>query len=276
MKIFLGLLMLLIHLNAFGAPCNGALGRYHVNPDGSQGGFIQRTAWVDKNTFLDSTSEICDKAIIRGRVQIEDGSRIRENVIIEGSAVIQDSHIHGSAKISGRVTVQNSEICQASLIEGIKVINTNYYCQTEDSQPKPPGEENFKTLLGVDSDGDGVRDDIEIFINNILSNTPTKNNSEERSASKIFAKVLQKEFLLRDHKEHLQILHKEKTDIINCFSLRYHEEIFLEKYDTIERIYALAKIAGAMHGEKVLPATKKCKSLDGFDNFITKLSKPGK
>lgn len=260
MKFFFVLFLVLIQLNALGAPCSGASGRYHVNPDGSQGGFIQRTAWVAKETFLDTTSEICDTTIIRGRVRIESGSRIRENVIIEGSSVIQNSHIHGYAKISGRATVQNSEICQASLIEGIKVINSNYYCQTEDPQPKYPGEVGRRTLLGVDSDGDGVRDDIEVFINNELSNTPHKNYAIERTAMKQYAKILQKEILLRQNSPLIEKLKQNKTNLLNCYPSEISNEVFVNMYDNKERLFAMFKVAGHMHGKEIKQPNVNCSS----------------
>lgn len=272
MKLILLFTLYFIQIKAFGAPCNGAPGRFHVNPDGSQGGFVQRTAWVAKETFIDTSSEVCDKTIIRGNVHIEAGSRIRENVIIEGTAVILDSHIHGFAKIRGRVVVQNSDICQASIIEGIKVINSNYYCQTEDPQPKDPGEAGKKTLLGVDSDGDGVRDDVEIFININLPNTPKKNNAQERIATKLYAKMLQKELILQTHSSSIKEIHQLKMDLANCYELNISKDVFAEMFNTYERMDSMFKAVGVMHGEKMATPVKKCKSIDAFNDALKSLS----
>ena len=262
MKPCLIIFLLFIQFQAYGgAPCEGASGRYHVNPDGSLGGFIQRTAWVAKEIFVETGSEICDKAIIRGRVQVLNGSRIRENVILEGSAVIQDSHIYGYAKVNGRAVIQDSVICQGSIIDGIKVIKSNYYCQTEDPQPKDPGDDGRRTLLGIDSDGDGVRDDIEIFINNKLSNTPLENYSAERISMKKYAKILQKEILLRANQNEIEKLNQEKTNLLDCNPSDIANEVFVSMYDTKERLYAMFKVAGQMHGKQVKNSNVKCTDL---------------
>lgn len=272
MKIFITTALLFSSLEILGAPCDGAPGRYHMNPDGTHGGFIQRTAQVSKETHIDTSSEICDKAIIRGRVQIHGHTKIRDNVVIEGSATIQDSHLYESAKIAGRAIIQNSEVCQSSSVEGIKVINSNYYCQTEDPQPKDPGEDNFKTLLGIDSDGDGVRDDVERFINLHIPNTPRKNRAQERIASKLFAKILQKELLLRMNKEKLKLLYTERNNLIQCHGITLNDDIFLEMYDTQDRILALTKIAGATHGDEPQEFNKnKCKSIHSLRGFINNI-----
>lgn len=273
MKFLFLMTLYFIQVSAFGAPCNGAPGRFHVNPDGSQGGFVQRTAWVAKETFVDTSSEICDKTIIRGRVRIEAGSRIRENVLIEGSTLIQDSNIYGYAKISGRAVVQKSEICQASLIEGIKVVNSSYYCQTEDPQPKNPGEEGKKTLLGVDSDGDGVRDDVEIWINTNLPNTSKENKSQERIASKLLAKMFQMDLILQNNKESILILGQHKIDLHNCYEITKSQDIQVIMYNTEERLFSLFKVIGYFHGREIPDPVKKCKSLLDFQYELMKLNK---
>lgn len=268
MKIFLFLMF--ISVNSFGAPCNGAQGKYHSNPDGSNGGFIQNGARVPRDAYVSVDSEICGKVIIEGTAKIEAGSRIEENVVIQGSPRIVDSHIFGSARISGRAVVESSEICQTSLIEGIKVINSKYYCQTEDPAPKDPGEAGKKTLLGVDSDGDGVRDDIEIFINNVLSNTAKKNKSEERTATKTLAKIFQKELLFKDSKQQILQFNQIKNELYSCFEITKSDEIYSKNYNTEERLYALFRVAGHLHGTEVPEDVKSCKSLNQLNEVLKK------
>lgn len=265
-KISLILILFLFSSFVMGATCNGAPGRYHINPDGSNGGFIQKGAWVERGNYISVDSEICDKVIIKGRNQILEGSSIRENVIIEGSASIRDSNIYGYAKIKGLATVHNSDICQGSVIEGIKVINSNYYCQTEDPQPKDPGERADATLLGFDSDGDGVRDDIEILINNSLSNTTKKNFSTERISMKLYSKILQKEIISRSNPAQIEKLKQLKTDLLNCYPSEFSDEVFVSMYDTKERLYSMFKIAGSLHGKDILQPSKSCQSLSSFSN----------
>jgi head-tail adaptor len=45
-----------------------------------------------------------------------------------------------------------------------------------------PGEEGKKTLLGIDSDKDGVRDDVQIWINQQYSKSSNINNALRQQA----------------------------------------------------------------------------------------------
>lgn len=269
-NIILFISLNLISTTLFGAPCNGAPGIFYTNPDGSNGGFTQKGTWVEKTNYISVNSEICGKVIIRGNNIIED-SVINESVTIEGSSLVRDSQIFGFAKIKGRAIIQNSEICQGSIIEGVKVTNSKYYCQTEDLEPKDPGELNFKSLLGVDSDGDGVRDDIERFINKTISNTSTQNKAKERIASKILAKILQKEILLRNDLNILKSLYTERINLIECHNINFSDDIFLEMYDTKDRVMALMRIAGVTHGQEIGSFKRDCKELNDIDLRINNI-----
>ena len=48
--------------------------------------------------------------------------------------------------------------------------------------PPHPGEEGKKTLEGIDSDGDGIRDDIEIYIASEYHNNPELHEALNRYA----------------------------------------------------------------------------------------------
>lgn len=265
MRLFL--LMVFISVNSIAAPCNGALGKYHSNLDGSNGGFVQTGARVSRGVYISVDSEICGKVIIEGTPKIEAGSRIEENVVIQGNSTIVDSHIFGNARISGRSIVEKSEICQASIIDGIKVINSKFYCQTEDPAPKDPGASGKITLLGVDSDGDGVRDDIEVFINNKLSNTSKKDFSQERISMKNYSRILQKEIIIKENGKLVEFLKQEKTDLLNCYPSVVSNEIFVNMYNTKERLFAMFKIVGHLHGKSVKNPNIKCKEISMYNPF---------
>ena len=119
------------------SPCDGAKVGYWVNPDGSRGGSVATTAKVFAGVTIGPQAQVCGEALVSGK-----------------------THIFGRAKISGKSKIHNATICQASQIAGFDVIDSDYYCQTEDPEPAHPGELGKKTLLGVDIDRDGVRDDI--------------------------------------------------------------------------------------------------------------------
>ncbi len=146
-------------------PCDGAKVGYWKNPDGSRGGLVASTAKVSAGVIIGPEAQVCGEAIVSGK-----------------------THIFGRAKISGKAKINNAKICQASQINGFDVVDSDYYCQTEDPEPPHPGEAGKKTLLGVDSDQDGVRDDLEIWINERFSNTPSEDKRLVRLEFKDFSR----------------------------------------------------------------------------------------
>lgn len=253
---------------AIAAPCEGKLGSFRPNPDGSNGGFIQEGVQVSSEVFISLESEICDQAKISGRVRIIGKSLVKQNARIEGTAQIEDSKVSGGATISGGSKIVNSIICQNSRIEGFNVINSSCYCMTEDFSPNDPGESGRKTLLGVDSDSDGVRDDLEVYINDNLPNTPKKNKSEERTASKLYAKIVVREMLLQNNKAEILKLNDLKTDVLNCYNVSLQDFIFVNTQDTKERLFGVIKAAGHLHGVKIENSKRACKSLHDLNSAL--------
>lgn len=199
--------------------CRSGEGGVHVNPDNTPGGFVAKTAKVEAGATVSQNAQVCEfaqikagakilgQAVIRGRAQISSNvevsgfaqvmgeARVSGGVKISGSALIDGSpqisgatQISGLAKIEGGSKIHNALICQASRITNFDVIDSDYYCQTEDPEPPHPGELGKKTLLGVDTDIDGVRDDVEIWINASASNKPNKDNTNIRMALKQIAR----------------------------------------------------------------------------------------
>ena len=85
-----------------------------------------------------------------------------------------------------------------------------------DPQPPHPGDAGKETLLGIDSDNDGVRDDVEIWINETYAST------DMRKSLKSMAKVVQ-----------LQIANSNDPDLIKSLDLR-----------SISSMFCLASISG--------------------------------
>lgn len=223
MKIFL-VVTVFVSWVAQADPCGGSPVGYWTNPDGSRGGSVGKDAKVQAGAVIAPGAEVCEfaqvktgaqilgQARIGGRAVINTGSiidgrakvqgeakiggsgsttKVAGDATVEGSAVITGaSHVYARAKVGGGAKVHNSIICQASVIEGISVTDSDYYCQTEDPEPPHPGEAGKATLLGVDVDRDGVRDDLEIWINDYFSNTPTKNRRLTRMEFKQISKDL--------------------------------------------------------------------------------------
>lgn len=270
MRIYFFTLSLLISSTLMGAPCDGAPGFYRMNPDGSQGGFVAYTVRIDSTVIIDATSSVCDKANLKGRTHISDGTVVKESAIVEGNVGISNSLIYGGARIFGKLVVQDSTICQYSLISGFNVIKSDYYCQTEDPAPKDPGEEGRKTLLGVDTDGDGVRDDVEVFINSNLPNTPSKNRAEERTATKLLAQLVNKQIVHRKTEQLIKSLDQMKLDLVDCFNISLADETLIKMFNSVDRIDTLFTIAGYFHGERVMVPQKKCKSINEYKRMLNK------
>lgn len=98
---------------------------------------------------------------------------------------------HDSAYVTGDITKYNNEIYVTRHWSSYSYPNKNdqwgawiFITNYESLVPKPsgpiaklppdPGETGKKTILGIDSDGDGIRDDIQIAITKLIPDDPYK------------------------------------------------------------------------------------------------------
>ncbi|MCE3013165.1 MAG: hypothetical protein LW878_08890 [Proteobacteria bacterium] len=231
--------------------CGGAQVGFWTNPDGSRGGMVASTAKAFTGAIIAPEAQVCDyaqiqsgaklldRATLAGRAQLLPGGEVGGSARVEGEAKVGGSvniptkisgevvvsgsplitgrtNISQKAKVSGSAKVHNSIICQASLIEGIEVIESDYYCQTDDPEPAHPGEAGTKTLLGVDVDRDGVRDDIEIWINQKFSNTAEKDMYNLRQVFKLQAIQNNESLKWASDKQKSREISKKKMDLVDC------------------------------------------------------------
>lgn len=275
MKFYIFFILTIFTFSASGAPCKGAPGSTHINQNGSPGGFVSKTASVDKTVVIDSTSEVCESARINGSVKIVNGSEVSGTVVIDGSSEIKASKIKGSARVTGRSNVTNSKICQASQIN-FNVTNSDYYCQTDDEEPKHPGEIGNKSVLGVDSDVDGIRDDVEVWINNNTSNTQNKDMYNVRMAMKQIAKNVQSNMKFRDNREVSTNHGRATVDSFKCLEdlssgpeyEKFSSELQIEMFaSSMDRLNAWAKLQGNLSGQKFSVSDKKQKGATCEFNF---------
>ena len=264
-------------LNSWALPCGGAQVAYWTNPDESQGGSVEKTAKVESGVFIAKGAQVCKFAQVKSGAQILDQASIGGNALIEGSAkVTGSSHVHARSKVKGRATIHNSKVCQASVIENIIVSESDYYCQTEDPEPPHPGEAGKATLLGVDSDQDGVRDDVEIWINDTYSNAPDKDMYNYRMGLKAYAKAASDKMKYRSDVSKVKAAIGEMSDALLCLrferkkqaksleeKLKISSEIKTinttlraELNNTPARILEDLKTRTLSHGESVGPSGK--------------------
>ena len=241
---------------SFGASCKGAPGKNHVNADSSIGGFVANTASVSKSVFVDASSSVCEKAIAQGNAQIRNGSEVSGNAVIEGNAYLNSSRVKGIAKVYGGAVVTNSSVCQASLIN-FNVNGSDYYCDVED-EPKDPGELGKKTVLGIDSNVNGIRDDVEIWINNNTTNTPNKDMYNVRMALRQISKGLQSAIKFKDNKPMARkymlesILGQSCLKAINNKELKeLDSDLNLIIINSEQRFFAWAKAQASLSGQSL-------------------------
>lgn len=207
--------LIFISYSLAASPCDGVKVGYWVNPDGSRGGSVATTAKVFAGVTIGPQAQVCGESVVSGK-----------------------THIFGRAKISGKSKIHNSTICQASQIAGFDVIDSDYYCQTEDPEPTHPGEAGKKTLLGIDSDNDGVRDDVEIQINDMYSNTAKVNKKYFRKTAKLEMRSYEKLLKRRTEKAYCIEEYRNVLDAGRC--VRHVYTAGLSKgmrYSTREQIF---------------------------------------
>gem|GEM_PF-4941876 len=120
--------------------------------------------------------------------------------------------------------------------------------------PMPNKEENDLTLLGIDIDNDGVRDDVELMLNSLVS------NSDIRKPIKNLARVMNERLAIADSSNIEMIKSKLRSDvkITTCFSRKmieaddlnnnYYKILAKSQYNTLERMKAYAKLESHSKG----------------------------
>lgn len=118
--------------------------------------------------------------------------------------------------------------------------------------PAPNSAEDIKTLAGIDSDNDGVRDDIEILIN-------TKyHQPNHRNGLKQFVRYRQRAMLLANDREKSKAETIKALESLSCLIELGHvtafddaAEIQAEFYNTNIRMDAYRKTQQNLHGVKL-------------------------
>jgi hypothetical protein len=135
-----------------------------------------------------------------------------------------------------------------------------------------PGEAGKKTLLGVDSDKDGIRDDVQIWIDKKypLSLKPSTN-----LAMRQIAKYSQLELQFYTDKEKVIPINEKSIESIFCLlwvtnnGSRISKEIEGQMLNTRERIKAYMKVDSYLDGTNTSESIKntKMKEMNKFCEF---------
>jgi hypothetical protein len=130
----------------------------------------------------------------------------------------------------------------------IVLINLNAWA---DKEVPHPGEEGKKTLLGIDSDKDGIRDDVQIWID---KNYPPSTKPSTNLAAKQMARYSQLELELHADKEKVTPVHLKTLETLYCLVWINDEGVHISKaidgqmLNTRERIRAFMKVNSYFDG----------------------------
>jgi murein endopeptidase len=88
----------------------------HVNPDGTQGGFVSRGAKVAATVYVGPNARVCDRAWADGNARILDYATIKEDAWIREYSVIKDR-----ATVAGKAVVWGTRNTPAEVREDSKI-----------------------------------------------------------------------------------------------------------------------------------------------------------
>ena len=130
--------------------------------------------------------------------------------------------------------------------------------EVKDTEVPHPGEEGKRTLAGIDSDNDGIRDDIQIWINKTY---PEDTYPSSNKALKQMAKYEQQALVAHQDKEKSKEFKIKSLEAYGCLkwvnessSIEAQKELKYHNVNTPERIRAFYKSESHLHGQG-LPLT---------------------
>lgn len=98
-EILLSSVLLLGSNNALAHNCGNVQGEYFTNPNGQKGGFVEQTAYVDKNNskiFINSEASVCEYAQVFG-------GKIIGSATLTGDHIMKDGMVGGTAILSSGI-----------------------------------------------------------------------------------------------------------------------------------------------------------------------------
>ncbi len=205
----------------------------------------QTQAEVPFNLVIDaSASSDSDGEIVSYQFNLSNGESIFSTVPVINYTVTSP----GDLSIS--VVTTDNDHGQSSATASFTGIDAS-------NLPPDPGEQGKRTLAGVDSNDNGVRDDVERFIASISEPTPILESLNE------FARITQRKITEYENRE--QTIQNTFDEISYDYCLRsqlsdekvaeYKRAIFIEQHNTKERILAWARGQRHFAGQVVFSET---------------------
>ena len=86
-----------------------ASGSFHINPDGSTGGWVDSTASAASTVYVAPGAEVLGHAVVSGNAGIEDYAVVADNARVSNTAIISGyAVINGTANVSGNCACRRS------------------------------------------------------------------------------------------------------------------------------------------------------------------------
>lgn len=83
----------------------------HINPDGSEGGWVAETALVEDTCYVGPNAQVFEYASVTGTVQLLEDSRVCEFAQLTDNVIVDDfSMVCGNAKLSGNAYIGGNSI----------------------------------------------------------------------------------------------------------------------------------------------------------------------
>ena len=99
----------LFSASAFAAVCedsfkSAAEGSYHTNPDGSQGGFVAKTAYAASTAYVGPQARVLGNAQVLGNARVYGNAGVYGNAVVSGNARVRGyARVRGFANISSGI-----------------------------------------------------------------------------------------------------------------------------------------------------------------------------
>ena len=147
-------------------------------------------------------------------------------------------------------------------------VNSTQYCTN--IVVKNPGEENNQTLMGIDSNGNGVRDDVEIWI---MQDMTGDNLENRRKALMSLAKHTQRGFSFKDNVQHSKTNSQRQLNAEKCYESLVDAQtaerdmglMKMQIHNTMDRLKAWARIQGNLSGTSGVIKKEDKRSLCDFE-----------
>jgi hypothetical protein len=90
----------------------------HVNPDGSEGGWVAETAQVDPSVYVGPNSEVFEFARVFKNVRLEENTVVSGSARLSGNALIRNVHVMDHAQIFGNAKLLGDDVYTTYTVTG--------------------------------------------------------------------------------------------------------------------------------------------------------------